>query len=249
MESIKALLVDDEQMALMSLKGLIQENFPEVTIVGECQNLPEALRLIRKTSPEVVFLDIEMPEYSGFDLFEFLSPDQIDFHIVFVTAYSDYSLQAFEYSATDYLLKPVKTKNLERALQKVKNSQVKPLGYQTLLDNLKEGIPSAQKLILQTANEIYVIKLLDIVYLEAQGSYTKFVTDQHGELLISQKIANFDFLEKSPLFFRCHRSYVVNLQRVSRIDKRSNQLALDNGQSVHIAQERRKDLLEKISRA
>ncbi len=243
---INAIIVDDEQMAIKALRGLIEEKFEELCITGEANNVPDAVRLIQKLKPQVVFLDVEMPEYNGFDLLDFFQVEQIDFQIVFVTAYSQYSLQAFEISATDYLLKPVRIEHMARAIEKIKKNIPKNLSYQVLKENLQEENESEQKIILHTAENIFVIKLSDIYYLEAQGSYTKFITHSHKDLLISKKISDFSFLEENMFFFRTHRSYIVNLQKIIRIDKKEYTIELVNQQSVYLAQERKKSLLDKL---
>lgn len=244
---IDAILVDDEQMARNALRGMLEEQFPEVNILGECKNVPEAVIMIQKLKPTLVFLDVEMPEYNGFDLLDFFSEEQINFQIIFVTAYSEYSLKAFEISAVDYLLKPIRTEQLERALGKVKERQAHALPYKTLKENLKEEQEENQKIILHTTESIFVIKLSEIYFLEAQGSYTKFVTESHKDLLISKKISDFSYLESLPNFFRTHRSYLVNLKRIKRIDKRESMLDMENGLSVYLAQDRKKSLLEKLN--
>jgi two-component system LytT family response regulator len=245
---INALLVDDEQMAINALKGLLEEQFPEINIIGECNNVPEAVRFIQKNQPHVVFLDVEMPEYNGFDLLDFFRADELNFQIIFVTAYSQYSLQAFEISAVDYLLKPVRAEHLARAIKKIKTQDKSEsnLSYVTLKENLQEEKEGNQKIILHTTESVFILKLADIYYLEAQGSYTKFVTQTHKDLLISKKISDFSYLEQSPLFFRSHRSYIVNLRRLLRIDKRESMLDIENGQSIYLAQDKKKMLLEKL---
>ncbi len=245
--TIDAILVDDEQMARNSLRGMLEEQFPEVNILGECKNVPEAVVMIQKLKPTVVFLDVEMPEYNGFDLLDFFSEEQINFQIIFVTAYSEYSLKAFEISAVDYLLKPVRTEQLARALRKVKDNTAQALNYHTLKENIKEEKEENQKIILHTTESIFVVKLADIYFLEAQGSYTKFVTESHKDLLISKKISDFGYLESLPNFFRTHRSYLVNLKRIKRIDKRESMLDMENGMSIYLAQDRKKSLLDKLN--
>lgn len=244
---INAILVDDEPMAISALKGLLEEQFEEVNIIGEADNVPDAVRMIQKLKPDVVFLDVEMPEYNGFDLLDFFQIEQLDFQIVFITAYSQYSLQAFEISATDYLLKPVRAEHLARAIQKIKKNTPQKMAYQVLKDNLHEEKEAEQKIILHTTESIFIVKLADIYYLEAQGSYTKFVTKSHQDLLISKKISDFSFLEESSVFFRSHRSYIVNIQKIIRIDKKESMLDMENQQSVYFAQDKKKALLERLS--
>ena len=241
---MQTIIVDDEPMARMALKSILLTHFKQVEIVAECKNVLEAVQQIHIHRPQIVFLDVEMPEYNGFDLLKFFRPEHIDFEIIFVTAYNEYALQAFEISAVDYLLKPLRIEHLERALKKVKH-QVEPQKYEILKENLN---PEAEKKnILHNADSVFVVNLNDIVFLEAQGSYTNFVTTSHKDILISKKIANYEYLEKMPQFFRSHRSYIINLSKIKRIDKKDYVIEMNNNSTVYLAQERKSNLLEKLS--
>lgn len=241
---MQAIIVDDEPMARMALKNILQTHFKEVEIVAECKDVLEAVEKINIYRPHIVFLDVEMPEYNGFDLLKFFRPEHIDFEIIFVTAYNEYALQAFEISAVDYLLKPLRIEHLERALKKVK-AKPETQKYEILKDNLN---PEAEKkIILHNSESVFVINLSDIVFLEAQGSYTNFVTTSHKNIIISKKIANYEYLEKMPLFFRSHRSYIINLSKIKRIDKKDFAIEMHDGSTVYLAQERKNNLLEKLA--
>ena len=242
---LTTLIVDDETNARMALRGILEEKFSDiVSVIGECKNVPEAVRFINTQKPQIVFLDIEMPEYNGFDLLSFFQPEQVTFQIIFVTAYNEYALQAFEVSAVDYILKPVRAEHIERALQKVEHLIAKPMAYKILQENLQEDFP--KKIVLQNAENIFIVKIADILYLEAEGSYTKFVIENSSEILISKKISDFDFLENHLHFFRSHRSFYVNLEKIKRVDKKDFTIEMENGKMVSLAQDRKKGLLERI---
>lgn len=244
---MRALIVDDERNARLALRGMLEEAFAEeIEIIGEANSVPEAVRMINTYSPEVVFLDIEMPEYNGFDLLSFFKTGQIDFNIIFVTAYSEYALQAFEISASDYLLKPVRPEALQRAISRLRQMRNPNLVYQTLTDNMEKDIRQ-QKIVLQNAENIFVIRLSDIYYLEAAGSYTKFFINEQQEVLMSRKISDFAYLEKVPFFYRSHRSYLINLDKISRIDKKDFTILMQNGANIALAQDRKKAMLDKIA--
>src|SRR5882757_46755 len=119
MQKIRAIIVDDEPNARRALRGLLEDNFSQVEILADCKNVPEAVKSITKHKPDLVFLDIAMPGYSGFELLDFFDDQSVDFKIIFVTAYSEHSLRAFESSAVDYILKPVRLEHMARALKKV----------------------------------------------------------------------------------------------------------------------------------
>ncbi|MCS6822633.1 MAG: response regulator [Microscillaceae bacterium] len=246
-QTIKTIIVDDEPMARAVLRGIIQDNFPEVEICKECKDVPEAVKAIHAYKPDVVFLDIEMPNYTGFDLIDFFEPTQINFHIIFVTAYSEYSLQAFEISAVDYLLKPIRTEQLARALKKVmqQSKQQTNLNYKVLQENLQDS--SEQKIVLHTADAVYVVKFSDLIFLQADGGYTRFFTSEQGEIMISKGLSHFEALIlQDKRFFKTHRSYIINTEKINRIDKKRAVVIMSNQQETALAQEKRAELLEKL---
>jgi two-component system LytT family response regulator len=245
---LRTIIVDDEQMARNVLRGILEENFAEkIEIIAECKDVPEAVKTINKLKPDLVFLDIKMPTYNGFDLLEFFEEGQLNFKIVFVTAYSEYSLQAFEISAVDYLLKPVRVEAVARALQKMENLPTLPnedKHYRTLLENLQ--YPQERKITLPTADNVYIVRFSDIVYIEADGSYCNFYTETQGVILVSKRLAQFEHLEQTGVFFRTHRSYIVNVDKIQRIDKRNLTLLMSNGKEIGLSQDRKNDLLAKL---
>jgi two-component system, LytTR family, response regulator len=242
---LKTILVDDEQMARNVLRGILEEFFAEtVQIVAECKDVPEAVKAIHKHSPDIVFLDIEMPTYNGFDLLEFFGKGQINFKIIFVTAYSEYALQAFQISAVDYLLKPLQVEEVERALEKLNALPNENKQYQTLLENFQQ--PQERKIVLQTSDNLYVLRFADIVFLEAEGGYSNVHTETQGVILISKRLAQFEYLEETKVFFRAHRSYLINVEKIQRIDKRNFTILMSNGKEVGLSQERKTLLLERL---
>jgi two-component system LytT family response regulator len=244
----KAIIVDDEQMARTVLRGILEENFADkIEVVAECKDVPEAVKAIHKYKPAIVFLDIEMPTYNGFDLLEFFDEGQIHFKIIFVTAYSEYSLQAFESSAVDYLLKPVRVEAVARALAKLEGLPAPPdesKHYQTLLENIQQ--PQDRKIILQTTDNVYVVRCSELLYIEAEGSYCNFYTETQGVILVSRRLAHFEYLEEVKAFFRAHRSYLINIEKIQRIDKRNFTILMSNGKEVALAQDRKSELLARL---
>ncbi len=247
MKPIRAILIDDSQKARDLLRMMIEENFRHVTILAEAGNIPEAVKLIHKNKPDLVFLDIEMPGHSGLEILDFFPPDDIHFHIIFVTAYSEYALQAFELSAVDYLLKPVSPKNLERALNKI--SEDNTFGadhYKTLQENLHS---ENKKIALKTGDGILFIKLNDILYLRAEGTYTHFILDKQKPVLVSKNLAEYDKLQEIGNFMRINRSNLININRIQKIHKISDgSLTMDNGDDLIISEDKKRILLERIER-
>jgi len=248
MQKTRAIIVDDEPNARMALRGLLEENFSQIELLADCKDVPDAVKTINKLKPDLVFLDIEMPGYSGFELLDFFDEKQINFKIIFVTAYSEHSLRAFETSAVDYILKPVRLEHMERALKKLNFDE--PVNetrqYKILKENFTNQID--KKIVLQTAETIFVVRMDDIIYMQAEGSYTRFYTTSHGVLTITKKLIDFEYLEKSGPFFRTHRSFIVNLNHIKKVDKKDFLLIMNNDAEVYLAQDKKNQLLEKIIR-
>ncbi len=246
MHKIRAIIVDDEPNARRALHGLLEENFSQVEIIAECKNVPEAVKTINKLKPDLVFLDIAMPGYSGFELLDFFDEENLHFKIIFVTAYSEHSLRAFETSAVDYILKPVRLEHIARALKKINTEELvnQNRQFRVLKDNFSNQ--QDKKIVLQTAETIFVVRMEDIIYLQAEGSYTKFYTTSHGILTITKKLIDFEYLESSGPFFRTHRSYIVNLNHIKKVDKKDFIVIMNNDAEVSLAQDKKHQLLEKI---
>jgi two-component system LytT family response regulator len=245
MELIKVIIVDDEPNARKALRGLLNDNFEEIQIVADCSNVPEAVKTINKYKPDLVFLDIDMPGYSGFELLDFFDEEQIWFKIIFVTAYSQHSLKAFESSAVDYILKPVRLEHMRRAIKKSNFLPSDSIQYKVLRDNLSQQ--QDKKVVLQTSETIYVVNQDDIIFIQAEGSYTKIITVTHGVLTITKKLLDFEYLETDGPFFRTHRSYLVNLNHVKKIDKKDFVLIMSNEAQVHLAQDKKNQLIERFT--
>lgn len=246
--TLKTIIVDDEPMARNVLRGMLEESFADIIeIVKECKDVPEAVKAINTLTPDIVFLDIEMPTYSGFELLDFFDNSKINFKIIFVTAYSEYSLQAFEISAIDYILKPVRFEALERAIKKISLESTinnEALNYKVLLENMQNQ--QDKKIILQTAEEIHIVKLSNILYIEADSGYCNFYTETQGVILISKRLTNFEYLENQDGFFRSHRSYLINLKKIIKIDKKNFVILMSNKKEVPLAQDKKNILLEKL---
>jgi two-component system LytT family response regulator len=239
---MNAIIVDDELNARLALRGILEENFPDVCILDECQNVPEAVISINKHKPDLVLLDISMPGYSGLDLFDFFE-DDINFNVIFVTAYNEYAINAFEKSAVDYILKPVRITALERALKRAEEAGTK-------IDVLRENMEStgSKKVALSTGDGLVFLTLEDVLYLKADGSYTHFVTRDNKKITVSKKISEFEKLEKMGPFLRIHRSQMINYNCVRKILKQDGgTVVMDNGDELSISSDKKQALLAMFS--
>lgn len=233
---MKVLLVDDEVNARLALRGMIESYFPELEIADEAKDLPEAVRKINQLQPDIVFLDIEMPGYSGLELVSFFEPEQVNFKIVFVTAYSEYALQAFEMSAIDYLLKPVRREQIARALEKIQPTSQHQL--QALQQNTQSQ--GERRIGLQLGDGLLFVKLDQIMYLRADGSYTHIHLSDGQKLTVTKKLLEYEKLEQWGDFMRIHRSHIINIQHIAKILKQDGgTVIMGDGESFPISGEKK----------
>lgn len=244
------LIIDDESKARSLLTTIIGEFVSNVTQIFEANGLLEGIEVLKKESIQVVFLDIEMPNYSGLQLFEFINIDEVQFEIIFTTAYSEYAIQAFEFSAIDYLLKPLRPNKVVHSLEKAKKA-LEQNQVQQRLKELKNALASEKfnKLALPVEDGIRFIKIEDIYYCEADAMYTNFYLKNNEKILISKPLKYFtDLLENKDLFFKSHRSYMVNLKYLQKIVKKEGTyIELENSVRVPVSKDKREDLMNLIT--
>lgn len=217
---MKAILVDDEPDGIRTLKKMLETYCPGVEVAATCSNAVTAKQELEKTRPDVVFLDIQMPGKSGLDLLTEI-PEK-DFEVIFVTAHNEYMLQALQYSAADYLLKPVDEDRLIEAIQRVekKMQSGRKEWTETLMHNLsKTGNPSEMRLCLPTLKGFIVVKLDDIIYCEAERSYTIFHLDGKRTVMVSKSLIEYDNLLQDTQFIRIHKSFLINLHHVKEYQR------------------------------
>jgi two-component system LytT family response regulator len=249
MNKIKTVLVDDEPRGLSSLQKLLEYNCPDVEIVALCSSADEAKAVIAEVKPQLVFLDIAMPEKTGFDLLDEIgSPG---FEIIFVTAHNDFVLQAFRFSCVDYLLKPVDDNQLADAVNRAtKRIQEKEPAenLDTLLYNLKAR-ESGQKLkiCITSLKGFVVVKLSDIIYCEANRNYTIFHLENKKQIMASKTVLDYEELLQDSGFARIHKSFLVNLEHVKEYNRgEGGTVILSNNYEVEVSR-RKKDLfIEKM---
>lgn len=242
---MKAIIVDDELNARLSLRGILEENFPDIQILAESKDVPSAVTAIHQYKPDLVFLDISMPGYSGLELLKFFDESQITFKIIFVTAFSEYAINAFELSAVGYILKPVRVDALEKALHKIRDTSNDLEKLKTLQTNMEN--PIDKKVALNTGDGITFLELQNILYLKADGSYTHFYTTDRHRITVAKKISDFERLEAMGNFLRIHRSHIVNLSRIQKILKQDGGMVImENGEILSISAERKTNLYNKF---
>ncbi len=215
---MKAILIDDERKGRETLKKLLETYCPEVDVVAMAPGVEEGYEVIRKHTPDIVFLDIEMPGGNGFELLEKF--DQIHFQLVFTTAYDSYALKAIKVHALDYLLKPIDPEELVDTVKKAAKNLDSGKLFEKINAFIQQSVvPEVKKITLKTADSIHIVQISDIVFCEASGNYTTFYLIDKRKILVSRSLGEYEELIADPNFMRIHQSFLVNLSHVRRYDK------------------------------
>ena len=237
MKTIKAIIIDDEEGARRLLKNALEEHNTNVEVLQTCANVPEGVLAINQLEPDVVFLDIEMPMYSGLELLGFFK--EISFEIIFVTAYNQYAVQAFEVSAIDYILKPIRLDKLESAIEKLRARLAIP-NMSKKLETLKSNMSSdrIEKIAVPVSDGLIFIKVSEICHIEADGSYSTLLLLHGNDILVSKKLKYFEaILEDNTDFYRVHRSNLVNIQNIQKYKRHESNVLMENGSIVKVARD------------
>jgi two-component system LytT family response regulator len=240
--SVKAVLIDDEQNNLDNLQGLLATFCPEVEVCGRALGADDGKIIIYKYQPRIVFLDIQMPGKTGFELLRELN--SYDFEVIFVTAFDQYAIQAMRFAAVDYLLKPIDTADLRRAVDRaIKQSELKVQNKQ--LENLINLLKSQQnkeeqRIALATMKETRFVKTGEIVRCQSSNNYTTFFLADGEELLVCKPIYEYEELLNGYGFIRCHQSHLVNKKFVKSWRKEYGDfLLLFNGMEVPVSRNKK----------
>jgi two-component system LytT family response regulator len=247
---IKSIIVDDESKSRNNLKQLLSEYCPAVEVIAEADSAANALILIAEHQPDLLFLDIEMGELSGFDLLKLLNGKQT-FELIFVTAYDNYGIQAVKACAIDYLLKPINILELSNAVDQA----IKQIGPKRENERLKELVANIdrkddeQKIAVPLADKIEFIAVSKIVRLEAEGNYTHFYLDGQKHYLVCKTLKEYQELLESHQFIRSHQSHLINYRKIAAYIKTDGgYIAMEDGSRVPISRQKREEVLAKILR-
>lgn len=234
MKIFKTLLIEDERLAREELKSLLKD-FMEIEIVGEARNGSEALEMIKKLSPDLLFLDINMPEMNGFEMIKHL--EEIP-QVIFVTAYDEFALKAFEVNALDYLLKPVDPKRLQEAIKKLSNGDEEFNSHSDVFSASKDRLLTLEdKVFIKDGEKCWFIELGKIRMLESDGNYVKVYFDSNRPMLL-RSLNSFEERLDARFFFRANRKFIINLQWISSIENWFNgglRAELMEGEKVEIS--------------
>lgn len=246
MEKIKAVIVDDLEEALELLSNDLKQECPEVEICGTAKNVIAAAKLINETSPDLIFLDIRLGDNTGFDLLEIL-PD-LKAKVIFVTAYDEYALKAFRFSAVDYLLKPIDPSQLSEAVRKA-TSQIhnQAEGLHLLRKQIDNPNQLAKKISLPTMERLHIVDIENIMRCQSMDNNTRFFIEDDSNIFVTKTLKKFDELFKDHSFIRVHQSHLVNLKYVKAYEKKDGgYLIMQNGDHVPVSVRKKSEVIKAL---
>lgn len=241
---IRTIIVEDEPNNIIALQKTLEVYCLEVEVVAVAENVKAGIEAIEKHQPDLVFLDIEMPDGSGFDLLKHF--EKVHFQVIFVTAFNQYAIKAFQFSAIDYILKPINTELLIQAVHKV-SSNPKHEDLEKMIENLLDNREQIESLALPTFEGIQIEKLDNILYCESENNYTIFHLKEGGKIMVSRTLKEYDIILSENNFFRIHQSYLINLAEVKKYTKgEGGYVNLSNNKSLDVSRRRKQPFLEAL---
>jgi two-component system LytT family response regulator len=245
MSKLKAVLVEDEIISRETLRGYIEKYCTDVEVVAEAGSVTEGKTIIEQHKPDIVFLDVEMPFGTGFDLLEQL--DEITFETVFVTAYSNYAMKALNYSASYYILKPVDIEELVKAVDKIKverKNKDYSVHTKVLVENMQITANQKKKIVLPVLDGFEVVEVKDVIRCQANDNFTDFLMADGTKKLICRTLKFYDEILSELGFLRVHRSHLINMEYVKGYKKgKGGQVIMSYGSLVDVSPNRKDDFL------
>lgn len=248
MNKISSVVIDDEYLNRKLITLMVTSLHPDFVIAGEAENIREGYELINRIKPDVVFLDIKMPDGSGFDLLKSFS--KIDFELVFITGFDEYALLAFEFNALDYVLKPIDTDKFKLTLEKVQNRLLKPRSESTDLEKIISSYDGDKSIITKIPvhhnNEVVLRSVKDILYIQAESGNSLFITQSGEHYLSSKQLSDFDFILKNfPGFVKIRKDITININYIHSYSKGFTcNITMNNGLKIEIPRRKKTKILQ-----
>ena len=243
---MNCIIVDDDNNCIKALNGILNDFVPTVKVVGTANTIAEAVKLIHSNLVDVVFLDIEIQDEVGFDLFKFIPTPK--FEVIFTTAHEKYMMRAIKSSCFDYLLKPIEIQELVNSIARLDAKKNQSLftaqRAEALLNNVSNNVKRVEKLAIPVKDGMQLITVTDIICFEGDAKYTTIYLYNNDKYVSSKNIGEFEELLDPELFFRCHRSWIVNLKHVAKYLKSDGQLILSNNRIIDVSVRKRDEFLK-----
>ncbi|MEO8147785.1 MAG: LytTR family DNA-binding domain-containing protein [Bacteroidia bacterium] len=245
---IRTILIDDEQHCRESLSATLHNYFPEIELLAQCTSIAEGEKAIEQLKPELVFLDVELPPFTSFDMLKKLGT--ISFEIIFTTAFDKYALRAIKASALDFILKPVGKEELGEAIDRFKQKQSRNNSNQhmeVLFENVRQLRDPLKKLMIPTQAGFELVSVKDIVRLQSDSNYTNFHFVDKRKILVSKTLKDFDELLSGHSFFRVHQSHLINLNYVKNYAKgEGGVVMMQDGTEIDVSRRRKEDFIKSL---
>jgi len=247
MNRLKSLIIDDENAARETLRNYIDKYCPNVEIIGEAWDVPSAISLIETTKPDLIFLDVEMPFGNAFDVLD--KTANLDFETIFITAFSDYAIQALNFSASYYILKPVAIDELIKAIEKVienRNEKQTFSSSKVLYENMQN--PENRKLVLPTLGGFEVVPIKEIVRLSGSGNYTEIFFKDRQKKIVSKVLKYFQDILEGQGFIRVHKSHIIGITHITAYHRgRGGSVTMIDGSEIEVSPNKKAELLKHFS--
>lgn len=245
----KVVIIDDETRTRSLLKKMVNNSDYPLEVVGEGNSVSNGLKAIQEYEPDIVLLDIQMPDGSGFDVLDKIT--RRNFEVIFVTAHQEFAIRAIKFSALDYILKPVEIEELnsalENAIDTIQTKSDLSIKYETLLENLKND---HKRIVISTKSSMYVLPVKDIIHCQSDRNYTYFFLNDGRKIFTSRTLKDYEEILCLPDFIRCHRSHLINLNYIERYDRRDGgTIILKNGTDIplsRLSRQRFMDVLDTL---
>lgn len=245
---IKAVIVDDEKNNQELISNLLKSYAENIQVVGLADSVESAYKTIQEHQPDLIFLDIQMPDGTGFDLLKKF--EKINFKIIFVTAHQEFAIEAFKYSALDYILKPLSPANLLAAVKKAEETMGNDelnMKLKILLNNIAEPFKNKKKIVLKTMERIYSVDLDDIIRFESDGGYTKVYLTDGKRIMVSKTMKEYDDLLMDAGFLRVHHSHLINMNHLFCFEKADGHVVMKDDSIVPVSNRKKDHLMELLN--
>ncbi len=244
---MKIIIVDDEKRARQTISDMVKLCCPGTEIIAEADSVKTGAEVISKLRPDLVLLDVDLGDGTGFDLLKKLAP--VNFKVIFITAFQEHATRAFKFSAIDYILKPVNSDELTQAIHRAKETQKEQLEdkLQTLMENIGNIAQEAKKIVLKTSESIHIVNVQDIVRCESDRNYTIFYFREAKKLLVSKTLGDFEEMLSHYKFYRPHQSHLVNLNFIEKFEKSDGgYLVMKDKTNVPVSTRKRDQLMNML---
>ncbi|MBN1969214.1 MAG: response regulator transcription factor [Candidatus Delongbacteria bacterium] len=246
---IKAIIIDDDSFIRDTEKRMINDYFTEIEIIGEAETVVDGVRILNELKPDLVFMDIELKDGTGFQILQKMRP--LDFKFIIVTAFNEFALKAIKFSALDYIVKPINEHEfrtaVEKALQQIENVEIESQ-ISNFFSHYEKKMQS-KKIVLKTSDHLHLIDISDIIYCKSDNSYTTFYINNGEEIIVSKSIKEYEDLLCDYRFFRPHQSYLVNLNYAKKLNKSDGgSLVMKNKVEIPISSRKKLSLIQVLEK-